>query len=365
MSRHGRGLAARLLIGQGVVLLAGVATAWLVALAVGPAIFHDHLRRAGTPSASEAAHAEEAFRTASAISLSVAVLAALAAALLVSVVVTRRVSRSVDGVARAARELTAGHYDTRVAPPGLGSEFDDLARAFNDMAGRLGSVEATRRRLQADVAHEMRTPVSTLGAYLEGLEDGVVALDAETIGVLRDQTGRLGRLAADMSAVSRAEEHQLDLDPQPTDPAELVDAALAAAADRYAAKGVAIVAGPREALPAVSMDWDRMGQVLGNLLDNALRHTPPGGTVTLSATADRAGVALTVADTGEGIEASHLPHVFERFYRADAARDRAHGGSGIGLAIAKAIVEAHDGRIDASSPGPGQGTTFTVRLPRS
>ncbi len=147
---------------------------------------------------------------------------------------------------------------------------------------------------------------------------------------------------------------------------EVVAAAVDSVAEAYNAKGVRLITRTATRLPDLRMDPDRIGQVLGNLLDNALRHTPAGGTVTISATASprTGGVELSVADTGDGIAAEHLPHVFERFYRVDAARDRAHGGSGIGLAIAKALAEAHGGQLTVTSPGTGQGSTFRVVLPR-
>ena len=365
-SRRSAGLGVRLLAAQVLVMLAGALTAWMVTAAIGPPLFHEHLRRAGMiASPTEVQHAEEAFRSANVISLSVALLAALTAALAVSIYITGRVGRSVSSVVEAASDVAGGHYDTRVPKPGLGNEFDDLAQAFNAMAGRLGTVEVTRRRMLADLAHEMRTPVATIDAYLEGLEDGVAALDADTVDVLRAQTRRLALLAEDISAVSHAEEPGPGLRTTRTTPAALVTAAVTAAADRYAAKDVSLDSHSAADLPPVHVDTDRIGQVLANLLDNALRHTPPGGTVTVDARQSGSDVELLVTDNGDGIPAEHLPHVFERFYRVDAARDRAHGGSGIGLAIAKALVEAHGGRITAASPGPGQGSTFTVRLPHS
>jgi two-component system, OmpR family, sensor histidine kinase BaeS len=360
----GVGLGTRLLAAQVLVLLTGTLTAWVVSAAIGPALFHEHLGRAGADvSAAESLHAEEAFRSANLISLSVALLAALVAALAVSIYVTGRIGRSVASVASAASDVATGRYETRVPRPGLGPEFGELADAFNSMAGRLGSVEQTRRRLLADLAHELRTPVTTLAAYVEGLQDGVATLDADTAAVLRAQTKRLGRLAEDISAVSRAEEHQLELHVASISPEQLVAEAVAAAAGRYAHKGVQLAGDPAAGVPTVQVDPERIAQVLGNLLDNALRHTPPGGTVTVAAKRSGAGVELVVTDTGEGIPAEHVAHVFERFYRADLARDRAHGGSGIGLAIAKAVVEAHGGQITASSAGAGRGSVFVLRLP--
>jgi two-component system sensor histidine kinase BaeS len=358
------GLAGRLFAAQTLVVLAGSITLGLVAAAVGPAIFHDHLRQiTGHVDPDAARHVEQAYTSASAVSLTVALAAALAAALAVSAYVARRVAHPVGQLAAAAADITDGHYDTRVTAPGLGADFDTVAAAFNAMAGRLAEVEATRRRLLADLGHELRTPVATIEAYVDAAEDGVLVPDEDTWTVLRAQTGRLRRLAEDIAAVSRAEEHQLDLRPRRIAVADLVGAAVAAANPRYTDKGVTLSVAVAVNLPELDADVERMGQVLGNLLDNALRHTPAGGTVTVSADRDRSGVRITVADTGEGIAAEHLPHVFERFYRADAARDRDRGGSGIGLAIVRAIVTEHGGRVTAHSGGPGAGTAFVVTLP--
>ena len=365
-TRRGAGLASRLLVAQTLVLVAGALTAWLVAANVGPSLFHAHLASANVGSTpTQLAHAEMAYQSANTISLSFALLAALVAALAVSVYQTRRIGRSVSSIAAAASNVAGGHYDIRVPGPGLGPEFDALASAFNQMASRLGSVERTRRRLLADLGHEMRTPVATLEAYLEALEDGVATLDAGTAELLRSQTRRLGRLSEDISTVSRAEEGQVRLDMVTVNPELVVEAAVTTAAEAYEAKGVALVSEIAGGLPELSLDPERIGQVMGNLLDNALRHTPAGGTVTVSASPSRtAGLALSVEDTGDGIPAEHLPHVFERFYRVDTARDRTHGGSGIGLAIAKALVEAHGGQLTVTSPGTGQGSTFRILLPR-
>ncbi len=363
--KRSAGLATRLLVALVLVVIAGSVTAWLVAMAVAPALFSEHMRRAGPAVSAQATlHAEEAFRSASAISLSVALLAALAASVAVSVFLARRLGRSIAPLSHAASEVAAGRYGVRVASPGLGAEFDEVADAFNQMAGRLERVDESRRRLLADLAHELRTPVATLAAYLEGLEDGVATLDADTTAVLRAQTTRLERLAADIAAVSAAEAHEFSLHARPVAPSDLVAAAVGAAAERYAGAGVALGGSVATGLPAVLVDPDRLAQVLGNLLDNALRHTPSGGSVLLGASSlDAARVRISVTDSGEGIAAEHLPRVFERFYRVDAARDRGHGGSGIGLAIVKALVEAHGGRVGVTSAGPGQGATFTVDLP--
>jgi signal transduction histidine kinase len=349
------------------VLLTGMVTAWLVAANVGPSLFHDHLARAAVGATSaQITHTEEAYRSANTLSLLVALGAALMVALAVSVYQTHRIGRSVATIAAAASDVAAGHYGVTVPRFGLGPEFDALASGFNQMAGRLGSVERTRLRLLADLGHEMRTPLATIEAYLEALEDGVATLDPETVQLLRSQTRRLARLSEDIGAVSRTDEGQVRLEIRTVRPESLVSAAVEAVTEAYETKGVGLVAEVSDGLPELSVDPGRIGQVLANLLDNALRHTPAGGMVTISATEHRrgGGVTLSVADTGEGIPAEHLAHVCERFYRVDAARDRAHGGSGIGLAIAKALVEAHGGKLTAASAGTGHGSTLRVDLPR-
>ncbi len=358
------GLAPRLFAAQVLVLLTGALTLGLIAVAVGPAIFHDHLRQIpGHVDAQAAQHVEEAYASASAVSLAVGVFAALAAALAVSAYVARRVAHPVGQLAGAASDVAEGHYGVRVSAPGLGREFDTVVEAFNAMAARLADVEATRRRLLADLGHELRTPVATIEAYVDAAEDGIAVDDEDTWAVLRTQTTRLRRLAEDIAAISRAEEHQLDLQLRPVQPADLLGAAVVAARPAYAAKGVALRERTGSPGGDVEADPERIAQVLSNLLGNALRHTPPGGEVTVAVDQDPTEVRFTVSDTGEGIPAEHLPHVFERFYRVDAARDRGAGGSGIGLAIVRAIVAEHGGRVTADSAGPGMGATFTVTLP--
>ena len=363
MSRR-PGLALRLLAAQLLIVATGVVTAALVAILAGPPVFRAHLART-TDDASPgmaATHAEQAFRTAGALSLTVTLVAALAVAVAVSVFVSHRIARPVGSLAAAAGEVAAGRYEVHLPASALGPEFDTLTSSFTAMADRLAAVEMARRRLLADLAHEMRTPVATLDGYLTGFEDGVATLDPATAAMLRAQTRRLALLAEDITAVSQAEEHQLDLHPVRTPPASLVEAAVASVADRAAEHGVALETAVAPGLPPLTVDPDRIGQVFANLLDNALRHTPPGGRVRVSASAADGAVTLEVADTGAGVPAEHLPHVFERFYRVDAARDRAHGGSGIGLAITKALVEAHAGTITVESK-PGVGTSFVITVP--
>ncbi len=362
--RQGPGIGARLLLAQALVLIAGGATTWIVAVIVGPPLFREHLHRAGVAhDFNEQFHAEQAYRYATAISIAVAVGVAALTALLVTGYFSRRLQRSVAEVSGAATAVADGRYDIRVSPLRLGEDFANLARAFNRMSERLESVETTRRQLFGDLAHEIRTPISVLEAYLEAVEDGVKHLDPETVSVLRDQARRLVRFSEDFAALAQAEEGTGAIAAQWVDPQTAIDIAVSAAADRYKAKNVELKSGVATGLPAVWADPLRLAQVLGNLLDNALHHTPPRGNVDVIAVADAGDLIIAVTDSGDGIAAEHLPHVFERFYRADVARDRQHGGAGIGLAIAQALTNAHGGRITAASRGPGMGSTFTITLP--
>lgn len=361
--RRRRGFTTRLLAAQALVLVAMGLTSWLVVSLVGPGIFHEHLLRAGVRhSAGENRHVEEAFGSAMLLALLASLPIAVLLALSVTWYFSYRVQRSIARVVGAAVEVAGGDYSSRIPRPGLGGEFDQLATTFNALAERLEAVETTRRRLLADLAHEMRTPLATLDAHIEALEDGVRAPDPTTFSVLKESTERLARLAQDIGAVSRAQEGILETSLEPVGTRELTDAALRAAADRYQHKGVRLGEGTSIDV-TVLVDRARMAQVLGNLLDNALRHTPAGGTVTVSTRATGRWVELVVEDTGEGISPEHLEHVFDRFYRADPARHRAGGGSGIGLTITKALVEAQGGRITAHSEGPGRGAAFTIRVP--
>jgi len=359
------GLASRLLTATVTVVLVAAGTAWLVAAAIGPGIFHEHLQRSGTDDPAALLHAEEAFADASTISLTVALVASLITATIMSTYLTRRVGRSLAPATEAARRVASGDHAARVPPLGMGRDFEELGQAFNTMAAELGTIEASRTRMLGDLAHEMRTPVATLDAYLEAIEDGIREPDPATLAMLRTQVARLARLAEDVALVTTAEECGLRSRRVPLHVAQVVADARSQSDGRYAEAGVTLDVDVRaEARDAVVIaDGDRLGQVLTNLLDNALRHTPRGGVVTLTAGVQGSRVLLEVADNGSGLDPEHLPHLFERFYRVDAARDRAHGGSGVGLAIVRAIVSAHGGTVTAASPGLGHGATFTVTLP--
>ncbi len=284
---------------------------------------------------------------------------------------SRNLSAPLNRLAEAARAIGARNLSQRVEVSGS-AEVVEVARAFNEMAAALEQAEAARRSLVADVAHELRTPLSVLQGNLRAVLDDVYPLDKAEVARLYDQTRLLSHLVNDLRELAQADAGKLSLRRQPADLGGLVSAAVGGFAPIAEASGVMLHAEVPTGLPAVQADAARITQVFHELLANALRHTPAGGAVTLRVGSDRASngklpyLWVTVQDTGEGIAAEHLPHVFERFYRLDAARSRSTGGSGLGLAIARALVEAHGGQISAASDGiSGHGSTFTVRLPAS
>lgn len=357
-------LAIRLMQAQALVIGVGGVTLIVAAVLVAPQLFHIHLIDSGVGDLQAQTHAEEAFASSFAISVAVAAIAALVTAGVISWFLVRRVSRPVELLAQSAQAVAAGQYDVTVPDAAFSSELEQLSTSFNDMAHRLAETEVTRSRLLADLAHELRTPLATLEAYIEGMEDGVLATDAASWGIMLAQVERLRRLASDLRVVAAAEEHALGLQVEPCDAAVLAGHAVAAAVPRYLAKGVDLHLADMHDRLDVAVDAIRIEQVLANLLDNALRHTPPGGSVTVGASRGAEDIRVVVSDTGEGLTTHQLSMVFDRFYRADPSRVSADGGgSGLGLTIARAIIADHGGTIEASSPGAGHGTTFTMHLP--
>ncbi|MCV7191904.1 sensor histidine kinase [Mycolicibacterium brumae] len=362
------GLTMRLTIAMMTVEVVTSVVTWIIATIAGPRLFWSELHQHNDPMTKAIAqHAQEAFAGANLVALSMGLAVAFFASLMVSAFISRRIARSTRRLANTATAIADGRYRTPSVSPGLGPELDSLAIALGRMGRRLDTIEANRRRLLADLAHEARTPLTILDGHLEAIQDGIVEPNEETVELLRVQTARLARLTEDINAISAAEEGQLRLEPELIEVADLLSQAERAVRLAFDDKGVSLIVTPAPPGVTVCVDTQRMVQVLVNLLQNALRHNGPGGTVILSAGRDKRNLTATIAvsDDGEGIAAEHLPHIFERFYRTDTARDRDAGGSGIGLAIAKAMVEAHRGWIRAASPGAGQGATFTVELPVS
>jgi len=292
--------------------------------------------------------------------LLVAVVAGLGAVLLI-LGLSHRILAPVEALTKAARRMEAGDLSQRVEITSK-DEIGDLAQAFNSMADGLAQLEELRRNMVTDVAHELRTPLSNIRGYLEALQDGVVEPERHVIDSLYEEAMHLNHLIDDLQELSLAEAGQLRLERQPVALADVVHRAAKAVRARAQAEEIDLQIDLPEDLPLVDIDPQRIGQVLRNLLDNALTHTPPGGEIAIAAHADAQWVEVCVRDTGSGIAAKDLPYVFERFYRADRSRSRVTGGAGLGLAIVRQLVQAHGGQIEVESEA-GQGTRFTFTLP--
>jgi signal transduction histidine kinase len=363
-------LSAKLFISYLAVLLVGVIVLAAVAQVSLPGAYGRHLGMVemmgqgggrGTGSgAGQAAFSN--FRAGFFEALAWAVLASLAVALVVSLFISRSLVAPLRAMTHASQRVAEGHYSERV-PAGGSDELGQLAGSFNTMAEKLEHVETMRRRLIGDVAHELRTPLTAIKGSMEGLVDGVLPSTPETFGQVAAEAERLNRLVDDLQELSRVESGAVALDLGPVSLPDLAETARKRLARPSAAKGVTLTLDLPADLPPVRADTDRLLQVLTNLLNNALQYTPSGGDVTLSAEARGREVLVCVADTGIGIPAEHLAHIFDRFYRVDKSRSRqAGGGSGIGLTICKYLVEAHGGRIWVESTGEGQGSTFSFTL---
>lgn len=294
-------------------------------------------------------------------------LAALALALLLGALLAGRLTRPLRQLTQATRALAQGDLQQQVS---LNSqdELGELAASFNQTAAALAAAEQQRQQLLADVAHELRTPLSVMRGHIEAMLDGVFATTPDNLAVVHEETVLLGRLVDDLRTLSLAEGGQLPLNHTDVDLAALLRQSVAAFEPLAEAENIRLQQNIPDNLPLLEADPDRLQQVLGNLLANALRHVRAGNaaqpTVRLAAVAQNQTVQIRVSDNGPGLSAEARAHVFERFWRADAARSRDQGGSGLGLAICRAIVELHNGRIWVGSE-PGQGATFIVELPNN
>lgn len=276
--------------------------------------------------------------------------------------VRQQIIQPLRAMQQASLRIADGNYHERL-PAYSSLELNALAQAFNGMVATLEATEQRRVALIGDVAHELRTPLSSIQATLEGLIDQVLEPEPTNLFGLQDEVRRLQRLVQQLETLSRAESGNIVLKPRPLDLSALIQAVCQRLAIQYEDKGVALQAELPQALPQIWGDADRLTQVFINLLGNALQYTPTGGAVTVGVRSEQAWVITEVSDTGIGIPTDKLPRIFERFYRVDKSRARSSGGHGIGLTIAKHLVLAHKGRIWATSDGLGQGTTFTVALP--
>ncbi|MEA3502536.1 MAG: HAMP domain-containing sensor histidine kinase [Actinomycetota bacterium] len=288
--------------------------------------------------------------------LLISIIAGAIAAAIVAWIVTRFLARPVEAIRSATHSLASGNYAERVAEPSI-EELAELARDVNALAAALESTETNRAQLISDVTHELRTPLTSIDGYVEGAADGVFT-DEEMLASVTEETRRMRKLVDDLSLLSRAQEGSLRLERRDTDLARLAEETAERLRPQFDAAGIALTVsgGP----VVVSVDSVRIGQVLTNLIGNALGHAQPEGAVTVLVGADAGGAAVSITDNGDGIDPEELSHVFDRFYRGTTT---GRAGTGIGLAIARSIVDAHDGEITAESDGPGTGARFTVRLP--
>lgn len=313
----------------------------------------------------------------------IAALILIGSLLLLAVFFAQRLSRPLRHLTAAAQQLATGKLDVQVDRAPI-REVDELTQAFNGMAQSLASADRQRRQMTADIAHELRTPLTIIKGRLEGLQDGIYSATPEELDRLLSETALLERLIEDLRLLALAEAGQMPLYREPLDPRDLLERTRAAFAGQASAQGIRLETNAPDNLPTLDADPQRIAQVLANLVTNALRYTPRDGSITLSAALQAKDerpktkdiedgsssfvlgpspfVVFNVCDTGAGIAAEDLPHIFDRFYRADRSRARGSGGAGLGLAIAKQIVTAHGGSIWATSV-EGQGTTIHVALP--
>ena len=274
---------------------------------------------------------------------------------------SRRITSPIIDLTRTSKKISRRELYHRVEVKG-DDEIAELAKAFNDMVGNLEHSETLRKNLVADVAHELRTPLAILRGNFESLQDGALAPTPEVIISLHDEVLRMTRLVGDLQELSLAEAGKLPLHLKPVEVSGLVEKIVEPVRTVAAVKNTSLDIYIQEDLPAANIDQDRISQVLLNLLNNALQHTPEGGSIIISAAGEGNNLLLSVRDTGQGIPQNDLPFIFERFYRADKSRNRAGGGTGLGLAIAKGFVEAHGGKIWAENASD-TGSIFKVRLP--
>jgi signal transduction histidine kinase len=280
--------------------------------------------------------------------------------MVIGILLSRRVVTPLADVIAAASQVAAGDLSARVQVRGPG-DLRTLSDSFNRMAGALEASDQQRRAFLADIAHELRTPLTIIRGKLEGVLDGVYAADVDHVAPVLEEVYVLERLVEDLQLLTLAETGQLHFDRQRLDLVDLAQRAAALFEAEAAERDIALLVEMKPDLPAVLADEQRVGQVLGNLIGNALRYINPGGQVKISAGPSGEQVELAVSDTGPGLPESELPHIFDRFWRGEKSRARVSGGAGLGLAIARQLVEAQGGRIWASNePGGGLRVAFTL-----
>ena len=354
-------LISQLLIGQIILLTVAAVTLVGTASVVAPSIFRRHMIEAGIDTSVAQAHIGDAFSGAFNLSLMIAIFTSLIISGIIAWYLMRRITQPIEILALAAERLARGEEINEIEGGGSSPEIDRLASALKGMSSELSKIQDDQARMLRDLAHELRTPIATVGALVDGIEDGVVAANAHSWNTIRDQLQRLNRLSRDVRDVSDSYDQGLSTEKTLTNPVEIGNSAVSAWRPRYEGKGVTLEVIVSAELSWIDADPLRIGQILSNLLENSLRYTPKAGKVQLIIGGEDGEVAFTVRDTGEGIASSHLPHIFDRLYRGESSRSA--GGSGLGLSIARSIAESHAGTLTALSEGRGQGSTFTLTLP--
>ena len=300
--------------------------------------------------------------------LSLAAAAALIAAVIASFLISRQVVGPVQRMMLMSRRIAKGEYEERLKVSGnlqdnQLDELDQLGLTFNQMADKLEKTELMRLQLMGDVTHELRTPLAAIKGYMEGLMDGVLPGTPETYQQVHSEADRLQRLVNDLQELSRVEAGAYQIKLESLSPADLIETVVKHLNRQFEEKGIQLKVLLDQDLPNVFADRDRILQVLTNLIGNALQYSSSGGKVVIAGTRVKSEILISIADMGIGISPDHLSLIFSRFYRTDKSRARVSGGSGIGLTIAQALVNAHHGRIWVESPGEGKGSTFTFTLP--
>ena len=364
-------LSVRLVLSHLLVALAGGIATFLVVRALAPALFDASLRRNPNPGSGRFGGGgqganqalRDQFAAAGDQSLLIGALVGAAAAAVLGVLLAYRLIRPLARMRAATRAMAQGRYDSPVEVPHT-TELAELAGDVNTLGKALADTEARRVRLLGEVAHEMRTPLTVIDGYVEAMIDGILPTTPAELTQVSEEVRRLRRLGDDLTALSRAEEGRLSLTPVDVDVRTIVGAAAERLRPQAEDAGLVLVVRAGDDPLPVHVDPDRIAQVITNLVGNALRATPAGGTITVTSRRASGEAVIAVTDTGVGLEAGDLERIFERFYRVPDHRTTGHDtGSGIGLTIARRIMEEHQGELTVSSPGSGRGATFTARLP--
>ncbi|MEZ4670216.1 MAG: ATP-binding protein [Anaerolineae bacterium] len=363
-------LSHKMFVSHVVVVIIGLAVLALSTAFVAPVNFSEqmtHMRGGaagmmGQRMSELDAEIEASFRSAVDSALIIAGIAATLAAGVASWYISNRIVQPIRAVVGLSQRIAGGVYEQRLQM-NTGDELSELVESFNRMADSLAETEETRQRLLGDVTHELKTPLASIKGYMEALQDGVLPATPETFQLIHNEADRLQRLVHDLQELSRAEAGQIQMKITPCSPKQIVMPVVERMRPQFIDKNIELDISVPDNLPLVRADVDRTAQVVTNILGNALQYTPDGGNVTIETFKRDHYLVFSIQDTGVGLAQPDLDRIFQRFYRVDKSRSRISGGSGIGLTIAKHLLEAQGGSIQAASAGVGKGSQFTFSLP--